>query len=326
MRPCARLAWGVLAYDLAVVAWGAYVRASGSGAGCGRHWPMCNGEIVPRAPRVETLVELSHRVSSGGALVLTLLLLVCALRTFPRGHRVRRGAAATAMLMVAEALIGAGLVLFELVAHDASLKRALSMSLHLMNTFLLLASTALTAWWASGGRAMTLRGQRAVVLALALPLAAMLVVGASGAVAALGDTLFPASSLAAGFAQDFAPSAHVFVRLRAIHPVLAALTAGAIVIATGLVRALRPTREVRVLARSAAALATLQVAAGLLDLLTRAPVAMQLVHLALADLVWVALVLTGAAALADGPHTLVSGGDPLPPPAPTPVTHSLPGL
>jgi heme A synthase len=297
-----RFAWGLLGYEILVVAWGAYVRATGSGAGCGRHWPTCNGEILPRAARVETLIEFSHRLSSGGALIGTLVLLVWATRAYPRGHRVQAGALVTMSLMIAEALIGAGLVLFEYVAHDASMKRALSMSLHLINTFLLLASTAITAWWASGGRAIRLRNPRgsasAVTIVLGLLLLAMLVVGASGAVTALGDTLFPVPSLAAGIAQDFAPSSHLFVRLRAIHPMLAMTTAGAIVIAMSLVRSLRPTRAVRILSRVAASLAVAQVAAGLGDVLARAPVAMQLVHLALADLVWISLVLTGAAALA----------------------------
>src|SRR5580704_14659487 len=303
LSPFARFAWGLLGYDGLVVAWGAFVRATGSGAGCGRHWPMCNGEVIPRAPRVETLIELSHRVSSGAGLVATLALAVWAGRAFPAGHRVRKGAYATAALMCAEALIGAGLVLFEYVAHDASMKRALSMSLHLINTFLLLASTAITAWWASGGRAIRLRGPRggasAVTIVLGVLLLAMLVVGASGAVTALGDTLFPVPSLAAGIAQDLAPSSHLFVRLRVIHPMLAVTTAGAIVVAMGLVRSLRPMRAVRVLSRVAASLAVAQVAAGLGDVLARAPVAMQLVHLALADLVWISLVLTGAAALAE---------------------------
>jgi heme A synthase len=301
MRPIARFAWGLLGYDVAVVAWGAYVRASGSGAGCGRHWPLCNGEIVPRAPRAETLIELSHRVSSGGAFALTLILLVWAIRVYPRGHLVRRGAWTTVGLMSAEALIGAGLVLFALVAHDASIKRALSVCLHLVNTFLLLGSTALTAWWAAGGGAVRLRGQRAVALALGLPLACMLLVGASGAVAALGDTLFPSPSVAAGLAQDFAAGAPAFVRLRAIHPVLAVVTAGAIVLAAGYVRALRPGRAVTGLSRAASALVMAQVAAGLLDIAIRAPTWMQLVHLLLADCVWTVLVLTGAAALAQAP-------------------------
>ena len=302
-RRLARFAWALLGYEILVVAWGAYVRATGSGAGCGRHWPTCNGEILPRAPRIETLIEMSHRLSSGGALIGTLVLFVWAVRVYPRGHRVRRGAGVTTLLMVAEALIGAALVLFELVAHDASMKRALSISLHLINTFLLLASTATTAWWASGGGAVRLRNQRgaapAVTVLLGVLLLAMLVVGATGAVTALGDTLFPAPSLAAGFAQDFDARSHLFIRLRAIHPMLAMTTAGAIVLAMGLIRSLRPIRSVRILSRVAASLAVAQVAAGLADVLTRAPVPMQLVHLALADLVWIGLVLTGAAALAE---------------------------
>jgi len=299
-----RFAWGVLAYDLAVVAWGAYVRATGSGAGCGRHWPLCNGEIVPQSPRIQTLVELSHRVSSGVALVLAAALLVWALRAFPRGHLVRKGAVVGMGLMLMEAGIGAALVLFELVAHDASMKRALSVSLHLGNTFLLLAATALTAWWASGGAPPSVRGQRAVVSLLAVPVLAMFFVGASGAITALGDTLFPPSSLAAGFAQDLAPGAHAFVRLRALHPVLASLTAGVIIITSGLVRTLRPSKSVRVLSRVAAVFAMAQVAAGLLDVATLAPVWLQLVHLVMADAVWVALVLLAAAALACEPSAV----------------------
>jgi heme A synthase len=299
MRPLARLAWGVLAYDVAVVAWGAYVRATGSGAGCGRHWPMCNGEIVPRAPRAETLIELSHRITSGGAFLLTVVLAVWALRSFPPGHRVRRSAGVSVALMATEALIGAGLVLFELVAHDASMKRVLGMSLHLINTFLLLGSTALTAWWASGGGAARLRRQGALVPLLGLPLLAMIVVGMSGAVTALGDTLFPAPSVADGLAQDFSPSAPLFVRLRTVHPILAVTTAVAVIFATTLVRALRPTRAVSISSKVAGALVVIQVAAGLLDVVLRAPVAMQLIHLALADLVWIALVLTAVAALAE---------------------------
>ena len=258
----ARFAWGLLAYDVAVVAWGAYVRATGSGAGCGRHWPLCNGQVVPRAPRVQTLVELSHRLSSGLAMAGTLALLVWALRAYPRGHRVRRGAAASMTLMMFEALIGAGLVLFELVAHDASMKRALGVSLHLTNTLLLLASTALTAWWASGGGRLRVRGQGAAAWAVGVPLAAMFVVGASGALTALGDTLFPPASLAAGLAQDLSPGAgaHLFVRLRALHPVLAVTTTAAILVACAALRVLRPSRAVLSMTYVASALCLAQVA------------------------------------------------------------------
>jgi heme A synthase len=298
----ARFAWALLGVDVAVVAWGAYVRATGSGAGCGAHWPLCNGEVIPRAPRIETLVELSHRLSSGLAMVLTVVLLVWAFRAYPRRHVVRTAAVVTTCLMMGEALIGAGLVLLQLVARDESLRRAMSVSLHMCNTFLLLGATALTAWWASGGARVRFRGQRAVLWALGIPLAAMFLVGVSGTVTALGDTLFPPTSLAAGLAQDFAPGEPLFIRLRTIHPILALSTGVAIVIAGGFVRALRPSRAVRTLSRATAAVVVAQVAAGLLDVALRAPVWLQLVHLALADGVWILLVLTAASALGVEPE------------------------
>jgi len=302
MTRLGRFAWSVVTYDVLVAAWGAYVRATGSGAGCGRHWPLCNGEVVPRRPRVETLVELSHRVTAGGALVLTAVLAVWAVRAFPRGHRVRRAALSAAAFMGAEALIGAALVLFELTSHDASAKRALSVSLHLVNTFLLLGSTALAAFWASGGAPIRLRRQGALAWAVGVPLAAMVVVGASGALAALGDTLFPATSLAAGLARDMAPDAHWFVRLRALHPLVAAATATLVVVSASVVRALRPAPAVRALSRVATALVVAQVGAGLLDIMLLAPVWMQMAHLVLADATWIALVLTAAAALSPRPQ------------------------
>ena len=297
----ARFAWSLLLYDVGVATWGAYVRATGSGAGCGRHWPLCNGEVLPRAPRVETLVELSHRVSSGAALVLTAVLLVWAWREYPRGHRVFRAAALAATFMAAEAAIGAALVLFELVAHNASAKRALSVGLHLSNTFLLLGSTALTAWWASGGPPVRIRGQGAALWAMAAPIAGMFLVGVSGAVTALGDTLFPSPSVATGLARDLASDSSWFLRLRALHPLFAVGTAALIVTGASVIRSLRPSQTVARVSRVAAALAVAQVAAGMLDVTTLAPVWLQLLHLVLAYAVWLSLLLTAAAGLRSDP-------------------------
>ena len=252
--------------------------AAGVSMGLCRHWPQVAVGLV------------------------TVVLVVWAFRAYPRGHAVRRASVITTGLMMGEALIGAGLVLFRLVAHDESMQRALGVCLHLCNTFLLLGSTALTAWWASGGARGALRGQRAVAWTMGVPLAAMFLVGISGTVTALGDTLFPPTSLAAGFAQDFAPGMSLFVRLRAVHPVLAVSTGAAIVVAGGLVRAFRPSRAVSVFSRAAALLVLAQVAAGLLDVALLAPVWLQLVHLVLADCVWIALVLTTASALGVAPQ------------------------
>jgi heme A synthase len=259
--------------------------------------------VLPHSPRIATIIEFSHRVSAGLSVVLTVALLVFVWRMFPPRHIARASSLAAAGFMVMEAVLGAGLVLFKLVANDDSLKRGLSVGLHLGNTFFLMASTALTAWWASG-QAPPRLGRPNLLLSTALGacLLGMIVVGASGAVTALGDTLFPPSSLGAGLAQDFAPGAHIFVRLRTLHPLLAGAAALAIVVASGIVRALRPTGAVRTLSRSAVVLVLAQVGAGLLNVTMLAPIWLQLMHLVLAYALWVVLVLTAAAAVSDAPH------------------------
>ena len=197
MNRLARFAWIVVAWNLAVIGWGAYVRATGSGAGCGQHWPLCNGEIVPRAPAIATIIELTHRLTSGLALLALLALVVAVWRSRPAGHPARRAAGWSMLFMLTEAGVGAGLVLFELVADNASLARALFMAVHLANTFLLLGAMTLTARWLEDGpvgMSLERRGGRAAIVGL-LALG-VLVVSVSGAVAALGDTLFPATSLA----------------------------------------------------------------------------------------------------------------------------------
>ncbi|GEJ57094.1 COX15/CtaA family protein [Anaeromyxobacter diazotrophicus] len=299
MRAFARFAWAVLAYDVAVIAWGALVRATGSGAGCGQHWPLCNGEVVPRAPGAEMAVEFTHRATSGIALVLVVALFVWARRALPRGHAARRAAAASLAFMVAEALLGAGLVLFGWVAKDASAGRGFAMALHLANTFFLLASLALTAGWADSSGKLALRRDTLSRLA-ALGAVALLLAGVSGAVAALGDTLFPAVSFAAGLREELSGGAHVLLRLRVAHP-FAALAAAGVLLGAAAV-ALRPEGHPRArrAALALAALVVVEFAAGVVNLLLLAPVAMQVVHLVLADLTWIALVLTaGWSALPD---------------------------
>ena len=119
-----RFAWLTLAYNIGVILWGAYVRATGSGAGCGEHWPLCNGVVIPRDPSAATIIEFSHRLTSGLALISVVVLLVWVWRAFKPGHPARRGAAWTVFFMVTEAGVGAGLVLFQLVAENASMARA----------------------------------------------------------------------------------------------------------------------------------------------------------------------------------------------------------
>jgi cytochrome c oxidase assembly protein subunit 15 len=300
MRALSRFGWTVLGVNLAVVAWGAFVRATGSGAGCGRHWPTCNGELVPRAPAVATLIEFGHRASSGVALLLVVALVVWAVRALPAGHAARRGAFAALGLMIAEALVGAGLVLYGWVAKDTSAARGWVMAIHLTNTFLLLAALALTAAWSARPGGFVTAGRGGLAAGLAAALGAVLLAGITGAIAALGDTLYPATSFAAGLREELSGTAAVLLRLRVLHP-FAAIGAGALLL--GVSRAAlraRPDEPVRGAATAIAGLVALEIAAGAANVLLLAPVWLQLVHLLLADLLWVAAVLLAAATLAPG--------------------------
>jgi len=293
----ATFAWGVLAYNLLVILWGAYVRASGSGAGCGEHWPKCNGEIIPRAPAVETLVEFSHRVTTGLSGLLVIGLMVWAFRAYARRSPVRLGAVLTFVFVLTEGLVGALQVKLGLTADNASVARAVIGSIHLLNTFLLLAAMLLTAWWASGGPAVQLRGQGWLGALLWAGLAATLLVGATGAITALGDTLFPVSSFREGLRQDLDPTAHFMIQLRIYHPMSAVAVGIYSLILGWLARTQRPGRATQLLSYALAGLFLAQLVVGAFNAYLLAPIWLQLFHLLMAQLVWMALVLLTAAAL-----------------------------
>ena len=286
----ARFAWAVLAYNVAASAWGTYGRASGSGAGCGEHWPLCQGVLIPRSPTMETLVELTHRSTAGIATLLVLTLFVWAYRAYPAGHPVRAGATVSMGFIVVEALLGAGLVLMGLVKDDASPARAVAMGLHLVSTFFLLAALTVTASAATNESARP-RLRAGLAWALAAPFAMLLLAAVTGAIAALGDTLFHATSLAQGMAQDTSSTAHMFVRLRSLHPLFAGLAAVAVLAATTVVTTMRVSPRVARAARLVRIAVVAQVTAGVVNLLLLAPIAMQIVHLVLADTLWIALVV-----------------------------------
>lgn len=292
MSRFARYAWGVLGYNILVVLWGAYVRASGSGAGCGEHWPTCNGEVVPRSPSIETMIEFTHRLTSGLALLLTVGLVIWAVRCHPSGGRVRKSAWTTLGFMVAEALLGAGLVIFGLVAEDDSVARAIVICAHLLNTLALLGFMAITAWWAD--RPGRLNLDQPVARWVAISISGVFLIGVTGAIAALGDTLFPAASLAEGLAADTAQGAHFLLRLRGLHPILA------VAVGTGLLylgRHLRQQPHLRTAATLLMALVCIQIVVGFTNLAMLVPVYLQLIHLFLADAVWIVLVVLGASSL-----------------------------
>jgi heme a synthase len=290
-RALVRFAWVVVGYNVLVILWGALVRATGSGAGCGNHWPLCNGQVIPLSPGLHTVIEFTHRCMTGGSIFLVIGLLVWTFRGTTKGQAARVLAVASMVLLLNEAFLGALLVKLGYVTGNQSMGRVVMLSIHLSNTMLLLAALTLTArllgteqmWrelgvggakkvWAFGG------------------VAATLVVAVSGSLAALGDTLFPASSLRAAFVQDFAVGSPWLLRLRGVHPV-SALIAGVFVL--WLVAQAKRAGAGR-LAAAVLMLLGFQFGLGVADVLLLAPVWMQVLHLLGADLYWVALVTLAA--------------------------------
>src|SRR5258707_8610377 len=196
MRPLTRFAWLTLAYNITVILWGAYVRATGSGAGCGNRWPLCNGTILPRTPPAQTIIEFTHRLTSGLAILMVSSLLVWCWRKTSKGDWARYSSLAAILFLLNEALLGALLVLFEHVGQDRSLARVFFLCMHFGNTLLLLAALAVTAQWLSKGyRRFSVIKKRAEIVAVVFALLAPICPGITGSFPPLGDTLFPATSL-----------------------------------------------------------------------------------------------------------------------------------
>lgn len=297
MHRFAKYCWFVLAWTVLVILWGAYVRATGSGAGCGNHWPLCNGEFLPQPKQIETSIEFTHRLLSGGALLLIFAMLVWGWKTSEKGQPVRKGLIASTIFIITEALLGASLVLFGLVTTNQSISRVAVMALHLLNTFFLLASIALTAWWAGGGKPISIENQGYTPLMLGIGLAGIAIVGMSGAITALGDTLFPAESLAHGLELESNPGAHFLIRLRIYHPLIAILAGAYLLILVNRLRKHRLDEIPRKIGILLSIIILIQWGAGLVNVILLAPVPMQIIHLLIADLVWILLVLFSAEVL-----------------------------
>ena len=289
-RALVRYAWGVVAYNVLVILWGAVVRATGSGAGCGDRWPLCNGDFFPHHPRLATVIEFAHRSMTGVCTFLVIGLVAWTFYATKQRDRARRAVIASVVLLVTEALLGAVLVLGGYVQNNVSTARVVMQSVHFTNTLLLLGSLALTAWWLGesvrGERAVPKGSGRGLVGAAWLAVVATMVVGATGSLAALADTLFPSPSLRVAFTSDFAANSPLLVRMRWMHPVAAVV---------GLCCVLWLALRVRSrLGWIVAGLLGLQFVLGIGDVLLLAPTWMQVLHLLGADLYWISLVVLAA--------------------------------
>lgn len=297
LRWISRIAWVTLIWHVVTILAGTIVRATGSGDGCGSHWPLCNGEVLPVAPTIKTIIEFTHRRISAFDGLLVLITVGLVGYRFRFRHTATHAALVMLVLTGFEAWIGKYIVNAGLVAENKSMFRAVWMSLHLVNTFVLLTSSAVTAWCASNRPAIRLRRQGPVLAVILLTFVTMIVLGISGAITALGDTLYPANSHDEVMRLARADNAPAILRLRILHPYIA-LSAGCfIVIVAAMLKHLRPSRETARWGSMVGWLFVLQTAVGGLNVWLRAPIPMQVIHLLLADAVWLSMVFLSVGAL-----------------------------
>jgi heme A synthase len=287
------VAWATVVFNLAVIAGGTIVRATGSGDGCGETWPKCGDQFVPPNATVETLIEFSHRVSSFMAGLGVAAVFFLALWVFKKGHIVRRIAFIAAVLLIVEALLGAALVLYGWVDDDTSIGRMFAVALHLTNTFLLLGALSLTAWWGSGHAAPDFAANREKLRWLIIGASTILLLGATGALNAIGDAVFPPDVVSSGLVEKFGPGAPLLLQLRVIHPAIAVV--GGIFVAW---IAMRLSNEASDRTKRLSFAVTLivfsQMFIGVANIFLLTPLFMQVTHLMIADALWIVFVLFGA--------------------------------
>ncbi|MEP6946286.1 MAG: COX15/CtaA family protein [Acidobacteriota bacterium] len=296
----AKFTWFALAFNVLVIIWGVFLRASKSGDGCGEHWLTCNGELIPSAPQFKTVIEYSHRMTTAidGLVMLVLVIVAAAIWYRSRSRQSRHvlyAAAGSLFFVITEGAVGAGLVLTGNTAVAVTDVRPFWAMGHLVNTFILLVFLTMTAWLASRERFVLRWPHTKTLVLIGIGFAMLLLVGMSGTLAALSNMLFPSTSIADGIAKDFSSSSNVIIRLRLSHPILSVLTAVYLIFLAGWLksRAGKGTSA----AWWASVLSVLlvgQVIFGAATLLTFGPIIMQLGHLFLADSVWITFVLLTA--------------------------------
>jgi heme A synthase len=288
--PVGRFAWFVVVYNIAVILWGAYVRATGSGAGCGNHWPLCNGAILPATAQAQTLIEFTHRVTSAVSLVLVVVLLIWCWRRTATGDWTRYSATVAAALLFNEALLGALLVRIDRTEElDRSATHAVFLCQHFGNTLLLLAALALTAKWLSKpSRHFAVLAKPYKRIAIGLGLVSVMAIGTTGALASLGDTIFPSDSLRHALTQDFSASSHLLLRLRLLHPVVAVI--GSMYVFWLLWSHWKKQDHSPWSFILGLTLMT-QIAIGAMNVMLLAPICLQMTHLLVAEMFWLFLVL-----------------------------------
>ena len=287
-------------YTLVVILWGAWVRVSKSGDGCGRNWPLCHGDILPSSiSDVSTWIEWTHRFSTGIFGLAVIFLVIMAFKTFPVGHRVRKLCLWTLFFTLTEALIGAKLVLSELVGDVSSFQRAFVMSIHQLNSLLLTGSLALS--FKSPHKSyenVLFRQDKFIKLKCYILEIGFLLLSIMGAIAALSSTLFPSESLTEGFWLDIQRNSHWLIQWRIFHPIFAICY---VVVSLFLLSSFKLKMKKDVVMKVEHLHYTVKVnylilfyllafIVGLTNLLTLSPVILKLTHLTVTHVLWTYLL------------------------------------
>lgn len=281
----------VLIYNLIVILWGVFLRASKSGDGCGQHWLTCHGEIIPSAPELKTIIEFSHRITSALAFFAVLILLIWAFRKYERAHPIRKTAVGAFIFIITEALIGAGLVLTGNTSENLTDTRPLWMSAHLINTMILLAFLTLNTWFAYGGKQLNLRAHPKQILMFSIACFGIIIVSITGSISALSNLIFPSKSLIEGLIKDFSPDSHLILRLRILHPFSSLILSFYLLFLASWLKRTIDSPSIQYWSKILSSLVAIQLLSGILTLLTLSPILMQVIHLLIADLIWISLIL-----------------------------------
>lgn len=291
-----RLSPFIVIYTLVVILWGAWVRISRSGAGCGDHWPLCQGDLIPGLSVPATLIEFTHRISTGLYGILILFLVILAIRKQGRKHSVTLWSYLCLFFTLTEAAIGAKLVLAKWVAEDTSMYRAGFMAFHQINS-MLLSGCVFLVWWKGSPSPISFfkwlissKGFANLCLIVLI-----LVLSMSGAVAALASTLFPSDSLALALERDFSDSAHPILKYRIAHPLLALILGGIFWAMLWPRQNSTKSKNVQLQRTRFFYLFTVTLTFGVLTLLALSPTWMRLTHLALAHCTWFAALAAASA-------------------------------
>ena len=272
-------------FCLFIIGWGAYVRISHSGDGCGPYWPSCHGEyFIDKSATSKTWIEWTHRATSGLFGLMVLLLAVLAFWKYPHHHPMRKSTLWALFFTITEALLGAGLVLAGLTGSNSSLARALTMNGHLLNS-LFLTGSLFICWRLSLGKSYRVFSHFNIFFVIGF-----LVVAFLGSFSALSSSLFPSTSLWEGFMADFSSDSSYLIRLRLWHPVLAFTLGGGF-----LVYCLNKNKSRKHLFWKNPLLMiclSLALCSGLLNLILLSPVFLKLTHLLAVYLLEISFLLS----------------------------------